>query len=103
LIWCFQISNWVISQQRDLVSQVNIAAPRRLLQFAVRDAVGTPRTPTFGTSVEPSLKRLRSVVSTSAADSALVEHYQPTSRVPNAMATVIKAVAEAAEDVKSKS
>jgi hypothetical protein len=46
------------------------------------------------------------VVSTSAADSALVEHYQhvqPTSRVPNAMATVIKAVAEAAEDVKSKS
>jgi hypothetical protein len=56
--------------------------------------------------VEPSLKRLRSVVSTSAADSALVEHYQhvqPTSRVPNAMATVIKAVAEAAEDVKSKS
>ncbi|WJX31002.1 hypothetical protein P8452_19485 [Trifolium repens] len=92
--------------KRDLVSQVNIAAPRRLLQFAVRDAVGTPRTPTFGTSVEPSLKRLRSVVSTSAADSALVEHYQhvqPTSRVPNAMATVIKAVAEAAEDVKSKS
>ncbi|GAU12678.1 hypothetical protein TSUD_121700 [Trifolium subterraneum] len=92
--------------KRDLVSQVNIAAPRRLLQFAVRDAVGTPRTSSLGTSVEPSLKRLRSVVSTSSADSALVEHYQhvqPTSRVPNAMATVIKAVAEAAEDVKSKS
>ena len=94
--------------KRDVVSQVNIAAPRRLLQFAVRDAVGTPspRTSSFGTSVEPSLKRLRSVVSTSPADSSLVEHYQhvqPTLRLPNAMATVIKAVAEAAEDVKSKS
>lgn len=92
--------------KRDVVSQVNIAAPRRLLQFAVRDAVGSPRTSGVGTSVEPSLKRLRSVVSTSSADSSVVEHYQrvqPTSRAPNAMARVIKAVAEAAEDVKSKS
>ncbi|XP_004499869.1 uncharacterized protein [Cicer arietinum] len=89
--------------KRDVASQVKIAAPRRLLQFAVRDAVGTSRT---STSVEPSLKRLRSVVSTSSADSSLVEHHQhvqPTCRLPNAMATVIKAVAEAAEDVKSKS
>ncbi|XP_027340244.1 uncharacterized protein LOC113853804 isoform X2 [Abrus precatorius] len=89
------------------VSQVNIAAPRRLLQFAVRDAVATSRTSTSGTSGEPSLKRLRSVVSTSSGDSSLVERsqrMQPASRVANPMATVIKAVAEAAEDViKSKS
>jgi len=68
--------------------------------------VGSPKTSGVGTSVEPTLKRLRSVVSTSSADSSVVEHYQrvqPTSRAPNAMARVIKAVAEAAEDVKSKS
>ncbi|KAK7401514.1 hypothetical protein VNO78_13059 [Psophocarpus tetragonolobus] len=92
--------------KRDVVSQVNIAAPRRLLQFAVRDAVATSRTSNSGMSVEPSLKRLRSVVSTSAGDSSLVERphrVQLASRVANPMATVIKAVAEAAEDViKSK-
>ncbi|KAL2330838.1 hypothetical protein Fmac_018419 [Flemingia macrophylla] len=92
--------------KRDVVSPVNIAAPRRLLQFAVRDAVATSRTSNIGLSVEPSLKRLRSVVSTSAGDSSLVERSQRmhlTSRVANPMATVIKAVAEAAEDVvKSK-
>ncbi|KAH1211125.1 Polyadenylate-binding protein 2 [Glycine max] len=91
--------------KRDVVSQVNIAAPRRLLQFAVRDAVATSRTAT-GMSVEPSLKRLRSVVSTSAGDSSFVERpqrMQLASRVSNPMATMIKAVAEAAEDViKSK-
>ncbi|KAK7323516.1 hypothetical protein VNO77_26993 [Canavalia gladiata] len=93
--------------KRDVVSQVNIAAPRRLLQFAVRDAVATSRTSNSGMPVEPSLKRLRSVVSTSSGDSSLVERpqrMQPASRVANPMATVIKAVAEAAEDViKSKS
>ncbi|KAH1051371.1 hypothetical protein GLYMA_08G153100v4 [Glycine max] len=92
--------------KRDVVSQVNIAAPRRLLQFAVRDAVATSRTANSGMSVEPSLKRLRSVVSTSAGDSSLLERpprMQLASRVANPMATVIKAVAEAAEDViKSK-
>ncbi|XP_047156587.1 uncharacterized protein LOC124827557 [Vigna umbellata] len=92
--------------KRESVSQVNIAAPRRLLQFAVRDAVATSRTANSG-MLEPSLKRLRSVVSTSAGDSALVERpqrVQLASRVANPMATVIKAVAEAAEDViKSKS
>lgn len=69
--------------------------------------MATSRTSNFGTSVEPSLKRLRSVVSTSSADSSSVEHpqhVQPSYRMPNPMATVIKAVAEAAEDVmKSKS
>ncbi|TKY49566.1 Polyadenylate-binding protein 2 [Spatholobus suberectus] len=92
--------------KRNVVSQVNIAAPRRLLQFAVRDAVATSRTSNSGMSVEPSLKRLRSVVSTLAGDSAFVERpqrMQHASRVANPMATVIKAVAEAAEDVvKSK-
>ncbi|KAL6561004.1 hypothetical protein OROGR_003794 [Orobanche gracilis] len=93
--------------KRDVVSQVNIAAPRRLFQFAVRDAVTTSRPSNLGSSVEPSLKHLRSVVSTSSGDSSLVEHPQrvhPASRVPNPMATVIKAVAESAKDViKSKS
>ncbi|ESW21041.1 hypothetical protein PHAVU_005G036300 [Phaseolus vulgaris] len=92
--------------KRESVSQVNIAAPRRLLQFAVRDAVATSRTANSG-MLEPSLKRLRSVVSTSTGDSSLVERpqrMQLASRVANPMATVIKAVAEAAEDViKSKS
>ncbi|KAJ1388636.1 RNA-binding domain superfamily [Sesbania bispinosa] len=88
--------------KRDLVSQVTIDAPRRLLQFAVRDAVATSRPSNSGISVEPSLKRLRSVVSTSSVDSSLVERpqrMQAISRVANPMATVIKAVAEAAEDV----
>lgn len=88
--------------KKDVVSQVNIAAPRRLLQFAVRDAVATSRTSNSGISVEPSLKRLRSVVSTSAGDT-LIERprrLQLASRVANPMATVIKAVTEAAEDVK---
>ncbi|KAJ1409756.1 RNA-binding domain superfamily [Sesbania bispinosa] len=88
--------------KRDLVSQVTIDAPRRLLQFAVRDAVATSRPSNSGISVEPSLKRLRSVVSTSSVGSSLVERpqrMQAISRVANPMATVIKAVAEAAEDV----
>ncbi|XP_061344166.1 nucleolin 1-like isoform X2 [Gastrolobium bilobum] len=93
--------------KRDVVSQVNIAAPRRLLQFAMRDAVATSKKNKSGMSAEPSLKRLRSVVSTSSSVSSLVERpqrMQPACMVPNQMATVIKAVAEAAEDViKSKS
>ncbi|XP_065869678.1 uncharacterized protein [Euphorbia lathyris] len=90
--------------KREEVSQATINAPRRLLQFAVRDAVGTLRPSTL--AKEPSMKRLRSVVSTSAADSSLFDHprrIQSIARVPNPMATVIKAVQEAAEDVKLKS
>ncbi|KAL5543432.1 hypothetical protein UlMin_007216 [Ulmus minor] len=82
-------------------AQGNIDAPRRLLQFAVRDAVAMSRPSISAT--EPSLKRLRSVVSTSTGDSSLVDHprrLQSVARVPNPMATVIKAVAEASEDVK---
>lgn len=86
--------------QREAVSQVNIDAPRRLLQFAVRDAVGTSRPSNL--AKEPRLKRLRSVVSTSTGDSSFVDHpqrIQSVARVLNPMSTVIKAVAEAAEDV----
>ncbi|XP_058071867.1 nucleolin 1 [Magnolia sinica] len=77
-----------------------IDAPRRLLQFAVRDAVGTPRT--ISSRPEPALKRLRSVVSTSTGDSLLDDRSQRTrsvTRMPHPAATAIKAAAEAAEDV----
>ncbi|KAH9774451.1 RRM domain-containing protein [Citrus sinensis] len=83
------------------VGQSTIDAPRRLLQFAVRDAVGTTRPSNSGK--EPSLKRLRSVVSTSTGDSEVAERrrrIRSVATVPNPLATVIKAVAEAAEDVK---
>ncbi|KAL3516498.1 hypothetical protein ACH5RR_023400 [Cinchona calisaya] len=90
-----------LQNKREVVSQATIAAPRRLLQFAVRDAVATSRP--SNVSAEPSLKRLRSVVSTSAEDSNLEEsppRIRSVARVPNAMATAIKAVAEAAKDVQ---
>ncbi|XP_044487807.1 uncharacterized protein LOC123212723 isoform X2 [Mangifera indica] len=85
--------------KREVMGQPTIAASR-LLQFAVRDAVGTTRPSSSGR--EPQLKRLRSVVSTSSADSELVERarrIRSVATVPNPLATVIKAVAEAAEDV----
>ncbi|KAL9367738.1 hypothetical protein Peur_038937 [Populus x canadensis] len=87
-------------KQRDAVSQATSGAPRRLLQFAVRDAVRTLRP--SGRVKEPSRKRLRSVVSSSTEDTSLVDHprrLQSIARVPNPMATVLKAVREAAEDV----
>ncbi|GAV72754.1 RRM_1 domain-containing protein/PWI domain-containing protein [Cephalotus follicularis] len=91
--------------KREVVSQASADAPRRLLQFAVRDAVGSLRSSSSRT--EPSLKRLRSVVSASVGDSSLADHprkIRSVARVANPMATVIKAVAEAAEDViKAKS
>ncbi|XWS77428.1 hypothetical protein CRYUN_Cryun01aG0260900 [Craigia yunnanensis] len=85
--------------KREAVSQMTIDAPRRLLQFAVRDAVGTSRP---SSAKEPSFKHIQSVVSTSFGDSSFPDHprrIQSVARVPNPMATVIKAVAEAAEDV----
>ncbi|KAJ0810054.1 putative nuclear polyadenylated RNA-binding protein Nab2/ZC3H14 [Helianthus annuus] len=75
-------------------------ASRRLLQFAVRDAVGTSR-PT-GLTSEPSFKRLRSAVSTPTDDSSLEDRppkIRSLARVPKAMAVAIKAVADAAQDV----
>ncbi|KAJ6302851.1 hypothetical protein OIU77_016863 [Salix suchowensis] len=87
------------ANQRDAVSQATSAAPRRLLQFAVRDAVRTLRP--SGRVKEPSQKRLRSVVSTSTEDTLVdrPRRLQSIARVPNPMATVLKAVREAAEDV----
>ncbi|XWS35496.1 hypothetical protein CRYUN_Cryun20dG0002300 [Craigia yunnanensis] len=88
------------SIKREAVSQMTIDAPRRLLQFAVRDAVGTPKASI--SEKEPSFKRLRSVVSTSFGDSSLPDRPRrilSVARVPNPMATMIKAVAEAVEDV----
>ncbi|KAG5238501.1 nucleolin [Salix suchowensis] len=90
--------------KRDTVSQASSGAPRRLLQFAMRDAFRTLRP--SGMVKEPSQKRLRSVVSTSTEDTSLVDRprrLQSIARVPNPMATVLKAVQEAAGVVKVKS
>ena len=78
-----------------------IGAPRRLLQFAVRDAVRTvqPVTPRS----ESASKRLRSVVSTLASDSTLdithirLQRTNSDVRIPGATAA-LRAAAEAAED-----
>ncbi|KAL1827896.1 hypothetical protein ACET3Z_006308 [Daucus carota] len=87
--------------KKDDVSKTLINAPRRLLQSAVRDALGSPRSGRL--SKEPSFKRLRSVVSTSVGESSLEDRtlsIPSTARVPDATMTVaIKAVAEAAKDV----
>lgn len=87
--------------KKGVASKATVGAPRRLLQFAVRDAVGTSR-PSSSTS-EPALKRLRSVVSTSSGDPSVEDHprrIRSVARVPNAnMATAIKAVEDAAKDV----
>ncbi|KAI7738703.1 hypothetical protein M8C21_013785, partial [Ambrosia artemisiifolia] len=87
--------------KRETVSKSTIGgASRRLLQFAVRDAVGTSRP--SGLTSEPSFKRLRSAVSTHTDDSTLEDRppkIRSLARVPKAMAVAIKAVAEAAQDV----
>ncbi|CAH8362519.1 unnamed protein product [Eruca vesicaria subsp. sativa] len=83
---------------RDEQREAKPVVSSRLLQFAMRDALGTSK-PT-----EPSLKRLRSVVSASAQDSSEPEPARKTrsvARVMNPTATVMKAVAEAAEDAKN--
>ncbi|CAN4080522.1 unnamed protein product [Withania somnifera] len=87
---------------KESVRQPEIAATRRLLQFAVRDAVATSRPSNFTLAPSPSVKRLRSVVSTSVEDSSLQEHPQrirSVARGSAALATAIRAVAEAAKDV----
>ncbi|XP_076915080.1 uncharacterized protein LOC143574312 [Bidens hawaiensis] len=82
--------------EREAVPKPRLSASRRLLQFAVRDAVDTSRSP--GLTSEPSFKRLRSVVSTPADDSPLEERHPLLARVPKTMPVAIKAVAAAAED-----
>ncbi|KAI3510801.1 hypothetical protein L1887_17938 [Cichorium endivia] len=87
--------------KREAVSKPGLGASRRLLQFAVRDAVATSRSTPSLTS-EPSLKRLRSVVSTPNEDLQIEEHrpkIRSVARVPKSMAVAIKAVADAAKDV----
>ncbi|KAF5192349.1 RNA binding (RRM/RBD/RNP motifs) family protein [Thalictrum thalictroides] len=86
--------------KRDVPPHPSIDAPRRLLQFAVRDAVGTTRVPSSRTN--PTLKRLRSVVSTSTGDSYLddpPQRVRSVARLPSAVTTAFKAAAEAAADV----
>ncbi|KAH7682083.1 Nuclear polyadenylated RNA binding protein [Dioscorea alata] len=88
------------AKQRESASVPVIDAPRRLLQFAVRDAVKPIQRPSSRT--EPAIKRLRSVVSTSNTDSVLDERPQrkrSVGRVAGPVATALKAAAEAAEDV----
>ncbi|KAL5707927.1 hypothetical protein ACHQM5_018776 [Ranunculus cassubicifolius] len=86
--------------KREVPSRPLNDAPRRLLQFAVRDAVGTTR-PSVS-KPKSTFKRLRSVVSTSTADITLDEEPQRIRSVPrlsSAVTTAFKAAAEAAEDV----
>ncbi|EYU27073.1 hypothetical protein MIMGU_mgv1a002184mg [Erythranthe guttata] len=69
------------------VSEATASAPRRLLQFAVRDAVAT------------SMPRLRSVISTATGGSFLEERaHRNQPRLLTATSAAHKAVAEAAED-----
>lgn len=86
--------------KREAATKSSLGASRRLLQFAVRDAVASPRS--TGLTSESSFKRLRSVVSTPNEDSPLEERrpkIRSVARVPKAMAVAVKAVAEAAKDV----
>ncbi|XP_010499284.1 PREDICTED: protein gar2-like [Camelina sativa] len=85
------------NEQREAKPDVS----RRLLQFAVRDALAIPKP--ANSSTESSLKRLRSVVSTSTQESSdpnPARKIRSVARVVNPMASVMKAVAEAAEDAK---
>ncbi|XP_021735892.1 nucleolin 1-like [Chenopodium quinoa] len=81
--------------------RATIAAPRRLLQFAVREAVATTRS--SNSVSEPARKRLRSVVSTPTGNlTEEVNHkrLQSVTRLQSSMATAIKAVEDASNDVK---
>ncbi|KAK9123460.1 hypothetical protein Sjap_013062 [Stephania japonica] len=84
---------------RELPSHPIVSAPRRLLQFAVRDAVGTLRP--SSSRMEPALKRLRSVVSRATEYPSHNDQYhgmRSSGRLPSAVAIAVKAAAEAAED-----
>ncbi|CAN8259599.1 unnamed protein product [Cochlearia groenlandica] len=75
---------------------------RRLLQFAVRDALAISKP--LNSSSETSLKRLRSVVSASTqnlSDPEPAQKVRSVARVVNPMGTVINTVTEAAEDTKN--
>lgn len=85
-------------------SPTGVHAPRRLLQSAVREAVG-PNGPANSKRSESSSKRLRSVVSTTVENSdtsldAVEGNQRPRALVKSlpAMAVAMKAAAAAAED-----
>ncbi|KAG0473914.1 hypothetical protein HPP92_015771 [Vanilla planifolia] len=85
--------------KRDADVLPKLAPSRRLLEFAVRDAVKTAQQPT--SKAEPALKRLRSMISTSK-DTMFGERPQRTRstlRMSGSMSVALKAAAEAAEDV----
>lgn len=82
------------------ISQETISAPKRLLQFAVREAVGTSRPP--NSMAERSLKRLRSIISTSIEDVSPKEHPRRTRQVAGLradMSAAIKAATDAVKDL----
>ncbi|KAK8963817.1 hypothetical protein KSP40_PGU014392 [Platanthera guangdongensis] len=86
--------------QRDTELIPKLGPSRRLLEFAVRDAVKTVQQ--SSSKSEPALKRLCSVVS-SSADSLLDKRPQrprSTLRMPGSASVALKAAAEAAEDVR---
>ncbi|KAL9258357.1 Polyadenylate-binding protein 2-A-like protein [Drosera capensis] len=89
--------------KEESVSRGSMNAPKRLLQFAVRDAVATSR-PSHSLS-EPASKRLRSVVSSSTVDStsgARPWRLHSIASLKNPLATAFRSIAEAAEDVVKK-
>ncbi|XP_042469388.1 uncharacterized protein LOC122052063 [Zingiber officinale] len=85
--------------QRYTASYPVIGAPRRLLQFAVRDAVKAVQQ--SSSRVEPASKRLCSVISTCTTNSLLEAKFHRKSelRAPGTLSIALKAAAEAAEDV----
>ncbi|KAJ6828293.1 nucleolin 1 [Iris pallida] len=86
--------------KRDATSRQVTGAARRLLQFAVRDAVKTVQQ--SSSRSEPALKRLRSVVSTSRMDCLLDERPQRIrliAPVAGPVSAALKAASEAAEGV----
>ncbi|KAG6518513.1 hypothetical protein ZIOFF_021988 [Zingiber officinale] len=85
--------------QRYTASYPVIGAPRRLLQFAVRDAVKAVQQ--SSSRVEPASKRLCSVISTCTTNSLLEGKFHRKSelRAPGTLSIALKAAAEAAEDV----
>ncbi|GAB2216645.1 hypothetical protein Droror1_Dr00024421 [Drosera rotundifolia] len=90
-------------KQEESVSRGSMNAPKRLLQFAVRDAVATSR-PSHSLS-EPASKRLRSVVSSSTVDQtsgARPRRLHSIASLTNPLATAFRSIAEAAEDVVKK-
>ncbi|KAG9448447.1 hypothetical protein H6P81_008412 [Aristolochia fimbriata] len=92
-----QDERWIAKKEMTS-DQPSILAPRRLLQFAVRDAVSSLKSPSLKT--EPTIKRLRSVVATNTEDS-LREQLNRTSSISrgSAHALAMRAAREAAQDV----